>query len=104
MYSDAPGFRFLESGAVQYQSARALRAALAQLPPGVSLATTYRDIEIDPVRPGVAVWSALFESTFRDSTGPQFSYGGAVSVLWVHEPAGWRIRSGHSSAPVPRGP
>jgi len=104
MYSDAPGFRFLESGSVQYATAGALRAALAQLPSGVSLTTTYRDLDVDPVRPGVAVMSALFETTFRDSAGPQFSFGGAVTVLWVHETDGWRIRGGHSSAPVPRGP
>lgn len=104
LYSDEPGFRFLESGAVQYPSARAVREALARLPPGVSITTTYGDLFVDPVRPGVAVLSGLFHSTFGDSAGPQFSFSGAVSVLWVHEPGGWRIRGGHSSVPVARAP
>lgn len=104
MYSQAPGFRFLENGRVQYPSVNAIRAALESIPPGVSLATTYRDVEIDPLSPGVALMSALFETTFRDSAGPQASFGGALTVLWVHEPDGWRVRGGHASAPVARGP
>ena len=102
LYSDATGFRFAESGAFQYGSAADVRAALAQLPPGVRIETTYHDVQVDPVAPGVAVVSALFESTFAGNDGMAFSFSGALTLVWAHEPDGWKIRSGHSSSPVPR--
>ncbi|HEX9892322.1 MAG TPA: nuclear transport factor 2 family protein [Gemmatimonadales bacterium] len=101
-YSTAPGFRFAESGAVQYRSATEVRRALSRMPAGTRIETSYRDSEIDAVAPGVAVLTTLFETSFVDTTGARFSFGGAVTLLWVHESAGWRIRAGHSSAPVPR--
>ncbi len=103
LYSDRGDFRFYENGTLRYGSARDVRAALAALPPGMRIRTDYRDTEITPLAPGLAVASALFSSTFADEAGTQFGFEGAVSLLWVHEPEGWRILVGHSSAPVPRG-
>jgi ketosteroid isomerase-like protein len=103
LYSDDARFRFLESGAVQYRSAADVRAALKAVPPGMTIRTVQRDVEVVPLAPGLAHATALFETTFADSTGPRFSFGGALSLLWRHEAAGWRILAGHSSAPVPRG-
>lgn len=103
LYSPSSAFRFLESGAIQYTSSAAVRAALAEVPAGMHITTDYRDLQIDPVGPGAAMVTALFETTFADSAGPRFRFGGALSLLWTHEADGWRIRSGHSSAPVPRG-
>jgi hypothetical protein len=102
-YSGAPAFRFFESGQLQYGSAADVRSALANLPAGMSIATQYRDTEIQALAPGLALVGTMFETTFSDSTGVQFGFGGALTMLWVHEPGGWRILNGHSSAPVPRG-
>jgi ketosteroid isomerase-like protein len=96
-------FQFLESGAIQYSSRAAIRAALGSVPQGTRISTSYRDLRIDAVAPGVAVASALFERTFANAPGQSFSFAGALTLVWVHEAGGWRIRSGHSSAPVPRG-
>ncbi|MCU0621765.1 MAG: nuclear transport factor 2 family protein [Gemmatimonadales bacterium] len=104
LYSDAPGFAFYETGALQYASATAIRSALAQVPPGTRIETRYRDTRIEPLAPGIAHVGTLFQTTFADGTGPGFSYGGALSMVWVSEGGSWRIRLGHSSAPVPRGP
>lgn len=101
-YSASPDFRFFENGELQYRSAEDVRSALASLPPGMRIETTYSEVEVLPVRPGLATVSATFESTATVSGGG-FSYGGMVTMLWGHESGGWRILSGHSSAPVPRG-
>jgi len=50
-YSTAPGFRFAESGAVQYRSATEVRRALSRMPAGTRIETSYRDSEIDAVAP-----------------------------------------------------
>jgi ketosteroid isomerase-like protein len=102
-YSDSPDFRFFESGELRYGSAEAVRSALAGLPPGTSIITDYRDREILALAPGLATVSTLFESTFTDGGGSQFTWGGALTLIWVHELEGWRMLRGHSSAPVPRG-
>jgi ketosteroid isomerase-like protein len=105
LYSTDAGFRFLESGESRYRTASAIREALNTVPPGTQINTTYRDTEIDPLAPGLASVTTLFETAFADSSGKaMFSFGGALSMVWAHEAGGWRIRSGHSSAPVPRGP
>lgn len=103
MYSDDPGFRFYENGGLQYESVDAVREVLSSLPAGTTISTEYRDADIRPLAPGLAVVGALFESTFADDAGSGFRFSGAVTMVWVHEPGGWKILSGHSSAPVPRG-
>ena len=103
LYSDVPAFRFFESGQLRYGSAAEVRSALGNLPAGMSITTDYRDTEIQALAPGLALASTMFETTFSDSTGARFGFGGALTMLWVHEPGGWRILNGHSSAPVPRG-
>jgi hypothetical protein len=93
----------VHASAIRDSVSAAVRAALAEVPAGMHITTDYRELQIDPVGPGAAMVTALFETTFADSAGPRFRFGGALSLLWTHEADGWRIRSGHSSAPVPRG-
>lgn len=102
-YSDSPSFRFYENGELRYGSADDVRAALAALGQGTQITTEYSDTDIEPLAPGLAEVRSRFESTLRGEDGFEFGYGGAVTMLWVHETGGWRILSGHSSAPVPRG-
>ena len=102
-YSESPGFRFYENGELRYRSAADVRAALEGLPPGMRITTEYSDTEIEALAPGLAQVRSLFESTIEGEDGFEFGYGGAVTMLWVHEAGPWRILSGHTSAPVPRG-
>ena len=108
LYSDRPDFTFLESGLVQYASAQAVREALRSVPPGQFIDTQYDTLTIVPLAPGAAVVSGTFTTRFAERAGDSvqtlFSYGGALSLVLHHEPDGWRIASGHSSAVVPRGP
>ncbi len=102
-YSESPAFRFYENGALRYGSAAEVRAALEGLGPGMRITTEYSDTDIEALAPGLALVRSLFESTLQGEGGFEFSYGGAMTTLWVHEPDGWRIVSGHTSSPVPRG-
>lgn len=104
LYSSRADFRFLESGEVRYASAAAIREALRAIPEGTRIRTEYTDVSVQPIAPGIAGVSALFTTRFVDATGGSFGFSGALSLTLQHEPAGWRIISGHSSAPVPRGP
>ena len=101
-YSESSAFRFYESGALRYESAADVRAALESLGPGMRVTTVYSDTDIEPLAPGVALVRSLFESTVEGEGGFAFTYGGAMTTVWVHEADGWRIVSGHTSAPVPR--
>ena len=102
-YSESPAFRFYENGELRYESADDVRAALTAIGPGMRLTTEYSDVDIEPLAPGLAHVRSRFESTLSGEDGFEFSYGGAVTMIWAHETGGWRILSGHSSAPVPRG-
>lgn len=101
-YSANPRFRFLESGLVKYRSAAEVREALTAMPAGTPVRTTFSELVVDPIRPGVGTSSALFRTEIGDPAAGGFAYNGAITMVWVHEPEGWRIRSGHSSAPVAR--
>ncbi|MDE0358498.1 MAG: nuclear transport factor 2 family protein [Gammaproteobacteria bacterium] len=101
-YSESPAFRFYESGALRYESAADVRAALEGLGPGMRVTTEYSSTDIEALAPGVALVRSLFESTLEGEDGFAFTYGGAMTTVWVHEADGWRILSGHTSAPVPR--
>jgi len=101
-YSESSAFRFYESGALRYESAADVRAALESLGPGMRVTTEYSDTDIEPLAPGVTLVRSLFESTLEGEGGFAFTYGGAMTTVWIHEADGWRILSGHTSAPVPR--
>lgn len=102
-YSESPAFRFYENGTLRYRSAADVRAGLEGLAPGMRITTEYTDTDIVALAPGLAQVRTRFESTVRGEDGFEFNYGGAATMLWAHEPGGWRILSGHTSAPVPRG-
>ena len=104
LYSERADFRFVESGEVRYANAAAIRTALSAVPVGTRIKTAYTDVVVQPLGPGVAGVAAQFATQFVDSAGVNFGFSGAITLTLQHEPAGWRIVSGHSSAPVPRGP
>jgi hypothetical protein len=98
LYSDTPGFRFAENGAVPYRSAAAARDALARRAGGRGMTTSYRDTHIDPLAPGWAVATTQFERVVVDSTGARSTVNGVLTLVWEDEGGAWRIRSGHASA------
>lgn len=102
LYADDPRFRWIENGAVRYRSPSDIQVGLAALPPNTSIESTYRDTEITPIAPGIASVTTLFQTRFVSPPAPPFEFGGAITMMLIHRPDGWRILSGHSSAPIRR--
>ena len=102
LYADDPRFRWIENGAVRYRSPSDIRAGLTALPPNTSIESTYRDTEITPIAPGIAMVTTLFQTRFLSPPAPAFEFGGAITMTLIHRAEGWRILSGHTSAPVRR--
>jgi len=95
LYSTDSGFRWIEDGT---RSDRAvLQKTLSALPKGMRVETTYDSTDVAALGPGVAVLTTYYHTQFVGAS-PPVQFGGAISMVWIHEPGGWRIRSGHSSS------
>jgi hypothetical protein len=103
-YATDPEFRWIENGEVRYRSGAEIRQALTEVPPTTRIVTTYEDTEIHAIAPGTAVVNTGFRTEFVDSTTGNFGFGGAITMMFLHRPEGWRIIAGHTSAPIPRRP
>jgi hypothetical protein len=101
-YSDSPNFRFYENGALQYASSEGLKTALSNFPSSTTIQTEYKNTEVRVLSSQFVQIGALYQSHYSDSSGASFEWSGALSATWTKEAIGWRILSGHSSAPVPR--
>jgi ketosteroid isomerase-like protein len=102
LYADDPGFRWITNGAIAAHSVTELRKGLLGLPPGSRAENTYRDTEILPLAPDLALVSTTFETKVVDASGKSFSFGGKLSMVLVARKEGWLILHGHASAPVER--
>jgi uncharacterized protein DUF4440 len=100
LYSADSSFRWIEDGRLARRSA--VQQALSGLPPGVRVETTYDSMEVSALAPGVGELTTYYQTRFVGSPTP-VQFAGAISMVWMHEPGGWRIRSGHSSSATPRG-
>lgn len=104
LYVDDANFRWVESGAVRYRSVAEVRKALSSLSTGSRIETTYKDVEIIPLSPDVAMVTLLFETRLVSITGGGFSFGGAMTMVLVRRDDAWRIAGGHTSSPARRSP
>lgn len=100
LYSTDTSFRWIEDGSRSHLAA--VRRALTSMPPGMRVETTYDSTEVVPLAPGVAWLTTYYQTQFVGST-PPVHFGGAISMMWAHEPNGWRIRGGQSGSPRPAG-
>ncbi len=101
VYSPDSRFRWIEEG--RRGGPAGLHAILASLPPGLRFATNYDSTEIVALAPGIASVTAYYRTRFIPSS-PPVSFAGGISMVWVHEPSGWRIIAGHSSLRSPAMP
>jgi hypothetical protein len=62
--------------------------------------TTYDSTQVVALAPGIAALTTYYRTRFVGTPTP-VQFGGAISMVWAHEPGGWRIRSGHSSSATP---
>jgi hypothetical protein len=100
LYDDSPDFRWMENGVVQYRSAAQIRQALRRVAPDTRIETEHHDTEIVPLAPGAAAVATGFHTRFVDPRNPAgFEFGGVITMVLAHRPAGWRIVMGHASSP-----
>ncbi len=97
-YSDAPGFQWVEDGAVRYGSAREARESLAALGAmASSTRLTLSDLSITALGPGSAVASCHFEQEIGVEGAGGFAYSGAMTIVLRNEDGRWLFASGHTS-------
>jgi len=100
MYADDSSFRWIEDGRIVARSATAIRKNFLGLPATTSIETSHDSVEFLPIAPGVAALTTRYTTTVKDSTGG-YSFGGLLTMTFVHRPGGWRIINGHTSSPRP---
>lgn len=97
-YADDPRFRWLEDGQVTYDSKAAIVTSLGDVGGSYTHGTLeYSDIEITPLAPGLAAFTAGFEQRLVGSDGGGFSFSGVMGATLVHGPDGWKFLTGHTS-------
>lgn len=97
-YADDPRFRWMEDGRVTYESRDAIVASLVDMGSSFTHGSLqYRDVEITPLAPGLAAFSARFEQRLVDGNGGGFSFSGVLGATLIHEPDGWKFLHGHTS-------
>lgn len=100
-YSNSDNFRWVEEGKVVARSAGDIRHYLTGMKPTMRIQTTYTNIETTALAPGAASVLTDFSTTMGDSGSAGFSFAGELTMTMIHEPQGWVILNGHSSAPHP---
>jgi ketosteroid isomerase-like protein len=105
LYADDPRFRWVSNGVVVARSVDEIRKYFSGLPAGSRVETTYRDTEIAPLAPGVALVETSFTTRMIDAKGGGFGFGGMLTMTLVERADGWKIIAGHSSsAPARQAP
>jgi len=99
LYADEPRFRWMSNGAIVARSVDEIRKTFLALPPGSRFETTYQDVEITPLAPGVAQMAAPFHTRVVDSKSGGYAFGGFLTMILVERADGWKILSGHASSP-----
>lgn len=100
-YLDAPEFRWIERGHVEYGSVEAIRKSLTGFPVGTKIHTTYRDTEIFPRSADTAVVVTQFETRVAIPQSGGFRFDGTLTIDLVRRDGAWRFASGHASSPNP---
>lgn len=97
-YADDPRFRWLEDGRVTYDSKEAIVTSLGDVGGSFTHGTLeYSDVEITPLAPGLAAFTAGFDQRLVGSDGGSFSFSGVMGATLIHEPDGWKFLNGHTS-------
>jgi ketosteroid isomerase-like protein len=102
-YADDPRFSWAADGQVATHSVAQVRAQFDALAGFQRWHVEYKDPTIVPLAPGLASVATEYQMSLADSTGKGVAFNGALTMLWINTPAGWKILGGHSSSP-PRQP
>jgi len=96
-YADAPGFQWVEDGAVRYATRAEMRAAFERLAGVKDVRFSADAPRIVALAPGAASLAVTFDQAMVDSAGAGVGIAGAMSIAAVHSPAGWKWLTGHTS-------
>jgi ketosteroid isomerase-like protein len=100
-YDDAPGFRWIERGAITARSRADIRRHLAQVPAGTTFRTTFDSLDLSVAAPSVVVGTARSRTTFHvsGSTAPAGAFEPRLSMVLVRRAAGWKFVQGQATSP-----
>lgn len=102
LYADDARFRWVTNGTVVARSVAEIHKGLSAQPAGSRAETTYQDVEITQLAPGLAQVATPFQTRLVDAKGGAFTYGGFLTMVLVERADGWKILSGHASSPQRR--
>ncbi len=103
-YANEPGFHWIENGALSYPSYDSVTATLRRMAPTIAESRfEFEELRVVALAPGAASISMLFRQFFTDTSDFAFDFGGAMTLIAVHRDDGWKLISGHISAPVQSG-
>jgi len=102
LYADDARFRWVTNGTVVARSVEEIHKGLSAQPAGSRAETTYQDVEITLLAPGVAQVATPYQTRLVDAKGGAFTFGGFLTMIFVERADGWKILSGHASSPQRR--
>jgi hypothetical protein len=97
-YDDDVRFTWTADGKVGTRSVAQVRTAFASLAAFTRWHIEYKNPSVVAVAPGVGAVASEYTESLQDSTGKGVTFDGAMTMLLVHTPAGWKILQGHSSS------
>ena len=100
-YDDAPGFSWVESGAVVARSRAEIRRGLDKVAAGMALRTTFDSLAVSVLEPTVAVVRSNTRTQYVDrvSGKPAFGFSTMLTLVLVRRADGWKMHQGHASSP-----
>ena len=96
-YADDPRWVWAAEGKVARQSRSLIKSQLESLTGLTHWRIRYNKMEIVPLAPGLAFATTEYAMRFGDSLVTRLRFVGALTMFWIHTPAGWKISGGHSS-------
>ncbi len=97
-YGDDERFHWIEDGEVRYRTKEEVSQALASLGGFfTSVRLTVKETRVTPLAPGIAHVATLFEQELVPSEGQPFRFSGALTLLALNTPEGWKLTAGHTS-------
>jgi len=100
-YADDPRFIWAADGHAATHTVAEVHTQLNVMAGFTYSHIAYHATSVTPLAPGFATMTTEYAESLGNPTGPGFGFAGALSILWWHTPAGWKILQGHSSSATP---
>lgn len=98
-YGDDERFHWIEDGEVRYRTKEEVSQALASVGGFfTSVELTVNETRVTPLAPGIAHVATLFEQELVPAEGDPVRFSGALTLLALSTPDGWKLVAGHTSS------